>query len=184
MKKLFFAFLLVSISLFGSNTEVVFSQDRSLQKVFASKLKSTSDKIIIVTESFTNKKIAKVLATAFQRGVRVELYVGKLSKKKNSATNLLKDEGVSITEVPSLRQNFCLVDNMVILGSYPLGRNENRKKIDQLVFLHERKSLADFEKQVLTLKGGKYNSKKGKTKPKAPLSFLSGSKKNKNKEHK
>ena len=142
----FIALLFISAYLCAAEVQTYMSPSENVEKALVDAITNEKKGIKVAIYTFTNKRIAKALVKAKERGVNVEVLVDPFSVKIASAVNTLLDADVPVyVYVPEgkncwssiLHHKFCLFEEMkgVWTGSYNFTYKAETKNSENAVLI-------------------------------------------------
>lgn len=171
------ALLIISALLSAAEVQTYMSPCENVEKALVDAIQNEKKGIKVAIYTFTNKRIAKALVDAKNRGVAVEVLVDPFSIKIDSAVNTLLDADVPVyVYIPEgkncwtsiLHHKFCLFEEMkgVWTGSYNFTyKAENSNSENAVLITGDEVGYQKFENEFNTLKSNRTEvvTKKEKT---------------------
>ena len=161
------AFLVIVLSVTISlstlaKTEVYFSLSDNPQKEIIKNINLAEAFINIAMYIFTDKEIALPLIKAYERGVKVRLYLDKDQVDyRYSQSRFLVQKGIK-TRVSSnkyiMHNKFAIIDNRILLtGSYNWTFSANNRNDENLLIIDDPEIIEVFQNQFINLWTNKYS---------------------------
>ncbi len=151
--KILILFLGLAIPLFAHTTfasiDVYFSLVNDPEGAIIQDLDKAKETIDIAIYYFTDRDLANGVIAAYDRGVRVRIYLDKDQKEaKYSKSRYLAKHGVPIRYSSNpyiMHHKFCVIDSeIVITGSYNWTASADKRNNENLLVIHDAKMAQEY----------------------------------------
>ncbi len=140
----------------SESIEIYFAPDSNIEEKIIKQIAQAQKSIYIMMFAFTNKKIAKALLLAMQRGIEVKIVVDKVQNhyQKYSVYKYLKNNGMNIIKDKNrfkLHHKVLIIDKTItITGSYNLTKKANQSNAENIIIIKNtlisKKYLQEFDR--------------------------------------
>lgn len=135
-----------------AKTEVYFSHVDDIQAIILLKINSAEDSIDIAMYTFTDFALARALAKAKERGVKVRIYLDRsqVKAKYGQSRYLAQNElDVRISSNSAIMHNkFAIIDGEILItGSYNWTISANKRNDENVLVIDCRYVIDEFQEQ-------------------------------------
>jgi cardiolipin hydrolase len=140
--------------------DAVFARSRSIAEIIESLVAATNISIDAALHRFNSQRLARALADARRRGVRIRLVTDRSKYEKSGATQeLLSSNGIPFRLTygrdgadSKMHHKFTLLDDrLVITGSYNWTFASEEQNHENILLLREPRLVEDFREEFESL---------------------------------
>ncbi len=146
-----------------ASIDVYFSLVNDPEGAIIQELDKAKETIDIAIYYFTDRDLANEVIGAYDRGVRVRIYLDKGQKEATySKSRYLVKHGVPVHYSSNpyiMHHKFCVIDNeVVITGSYNWTASADKKNNENLLVIHDAKMAQEYSTEFNRLWNNHANS--------------------------